>query len=122
MPVSDRVVTPGPSSDFKPFEIRMYTGPLQPIFATPMSGVESRFAGERIDMIFGRTSRQYSFILLLLFILSGLTTVVSLIGLLLAPLYGNEKVGIALYSALAAGLAVLALVVHRAQIADSQKK
>lgn len=122
MPVSDSVVTPGPSSEFKPFEIRMYTGPLQPILATPMSGVESRFAGERIDMIFGRTSRQYSFILLLLFILSGLTTVVSLIGLLLAPLYGNEKVGIALYSALAAGLAVLALVVHRAQIADSQKK
>jgi len=120
--VSDTAVIPGPSSVFRPFELRMYTGHLQPILATPVCGLESRSAGDRINMIFGRTSRQYSFILLSLFILSGLITVVSLIGLLLAPLYGNQRVGIALYSALAAGLAILALVIRRAQIIDSPKK
>jgi hypothetical protein len=73
-------------------------------------------------MIFGAPSRRYSTFLLSLFVLAGLMTAVSLAGLFLAPLYGNQGIVIALYSTLAVGLAVLALVVRRAQMIDEQKK
>lgn len=73
-------------------------------------------------MIFSAPSRRYSTFLLSLFVLAGLITAVSLAGLFLAPLYGNERIVIALYSTLAVGLAILALVVRRAQMIDEQKK
>jgi hypothetical protein len=120
--MSDNTVSVGPTSFFKPFEIRMYPGHMQPILAMPASGAAGRVAGGRIEMVFGPPSRRYSPVLLTLFVLAGLTTAVSLIGLILGPLYGSERIAIALYFGLSIGLGILALIVRRAQITHQQNK
>jgi predicted Co/Zn/Cd cation transporter (cation efflux family) len=73
-------------------------------------------------MVFGTPSRRYPTILLTLFVLASLTTIVSLIGLILGPFFGSERVAIALYSVLAIGLGLLALVVRRAQVTNDRNK
>jgi hypothetical protein len=107
---------------FKPFNILVYPNGMKPILAIPASTPASRVAGGRIEMVFGTPSHRYSTILLTLFVMASLTTVVSLIGLILGPFFGGEKVAIALYSVLAIGLGLLALVVRRAQITNDRNK
>lgn len=73
-------------------------------------------------MIFGVHPLRYSTRLLTLFTLAMIVTLVSLTGLILTPLYANEKIGIALYLGLAFGLGILALTIRRAQVVRDQRR
>jgi len=98
MPMSDSTVSLGPTSMFKPFDIRAYPSGMQPILAIPVSTPAGRVAAGQIEMVFGTPSRRYPTILLALFVLASLTTVISLIGLILGPFLITKSRNSALFS------------------------
>jgi hypothetical protein len=119
--MSDNVIL-GPSSILGPFDIRLLPSRARPISVMPVPVPAVSVAGGRVEMIFRAPSRQYSLPLLTFFTAAVVITIVSLAGLILAPLYANEKIAISLYSALAFGLGALALTIRRAQIIRERHK
>ncbi len=113
-------VIAGPPSALTPFDFRPLPCRAQSVLVRTQPIPDLHVAGGRVEMIFETPVQAYSSLLITLFMVASVITILSLLALIFAPIYANERIAVFLYCALAAGLGALALIVRRAQIMDER--
>jgi hypothetical protein len=76
----------------------------------------------QVEMVYRIHEPVYSRLLIALFTFAGIVTILSIFGLLIAPLYATKIDVVILYFVLALGLGLLAITVKRAQTVRERRK
>jgi len=118
----NKTLTLGPISPFRPYNMQLIPATSPAISLRGQPTADIHVAEGRVEMVYRIHEPVYSRLLIALFTFAGIVTILSILGLFIAPLYATKIDVVILYFVLALGLGLLAITVKRAQTVRERRK